>query len=70
MPNAIIEYEEIKAAIGLPKARLSTVERELKRLGLPYLNGRSCVFAMRDAWLNKSLGVITNDQKPEKIELL
>lgn len=70
MPDNIIEYDEIKAAIGLKKARLSTVVRELERLDLPYLPGRDCVFAMRELWNNKSLGITPGETKAEKIELL
>jgi hypothetical protein len=66
----IIPYDDIKKALGLrPKCRVSTVERELRKRGLPFEYGKNCVFTTKDAWNAKIMGITFEKNEP-KIELI
>jgi len=56
MPG-LIYYDELKKALGLPpKAKQSTVERAMIKLGYPYCHGVNGVFTTIDAINGKVLG--------------
>jgi len=67
MPGLIF-YDEIKQALGLPKStRLATVERVLRKRGLPFEYGETGVFSTLDLWNAKIAGQ-TVEQSSEPIE--
>lgn len=71
MPG-LIYYDEIKQAMfphiddeARKRIRLSSVERALRRRGLPFEYGENGVFAMQDAWMKKLSGeLIKPDDDP------
>lgn len=68
--SEIIAYDEIKKALGLPlKCRVSTVERELHKRGLPFEYGKNCVFSTKDAWNAKIMG-LPMAKAEDRIELI
>lgn len=68
MPG-LIYYDEIKQALGLPpKAKLSTVERFLRKKGLPFEYGVTGVFTTQEAWNNKIMGKPSDDTDADPIE--
>lgn len=68
MPG-LIYYDEIKKALGLSsKARLTTVEKALRRRNLPFEYGDKGLFATVDAWNNKISGVASSDSEIIEIE--
>lgn len=68
MPG-LIYYDEIKKALGLPsKARLTTVEKALRRRNLPFEYGDKGLFSTLDAWNNKIAGVVSSEDEIDDFE--
>lgn len=70
--GALITHDQIVQALFKPgaKPRLSTVEKALRRRGLPFEYGEGVLFTTETAWNAKIMGLESTEQDHGDIEFV